>query len=142
MQQDRHSPTSSKTSQSESFRVAETRLGSIENSTPDTSKSVKLCIFDPTTPTNPASGSTQYTRACSTSTGEPSSMTVTLSGVLRFFHIENFLNASEADAMFLYSLWFLVRSRSKVLARESNGECDRVYKALVAAMVEMCEEAS
>jgi hypothetical protein len=61
-------------------------------------------------------------------------MTVTLSQVLSFFHIDNFPNASEDEAIFLYHLFFKLCVNAKVLAREAGGKSDRVLHALMSAL--------
>src|SRR5580658_1082372 len=123
-----NSPTSSKTIQSDSFRVATNLDPSIENEASSTSKFKKLCMtrgLD--SPTCDASGSTWNTLPISTSPAFPSTNIVTLSEVLDFFHILNFSNASEDEAIFFASLFFQMCGRAKILARQADGNCDRAY---------------
>jgi hypothetical protein len=124
---------SSNTIQSDSLRVATSRFGSIEKTQSSTSKSLYECIAEPTVPTMEASSSVPYTRTNKTSVVFPLTMTWTLSGVLEFFHIRNFSNASEDEAMFFLQLHFKLLANAKILAREGEGKCDRAYTALLNA---------
>jgi hypothetical protein len=132
------SATSSKTIQSDSFRVATSRDSSIENAASSKSKGAALCItsgFE--SPTCEASGSAQNILPTSTSVVFPSTIRVTLSGVLDFFHVSNFSNASEEEAIFFHSLFFHLCAKAKVLAREADGKCDRAYEAILSAITEV-----
>ena len=77
-----HSDNSSNTIQSDSLRVATTRLGSTTNTQSSTSKSLNECIADPTVPTADNSSSVVYTRPDNTSIVFPFTMTVTRKGLL------------------------------------------------------------
>jgi hypothetical protein len=59
---------------------------------------------------------------------------VTLNGVLELFHIENFSNVSEEEAVFLFRLHFDLCTAAKKLARESSGKADRAYQAVLAVL--------
>lgn len=59
---------------------------------------------------------------------------MTLRGVLDFFHIENFSNASEEEVMFFFGLHFQVCAQAKLLAREFEGKSDRAYRAGLSAL--------
>ena len=61
-------------------------------------------IGDPLTESSSASGSVAIIEPSSTASVFPPTMTVTLSGVLRFLQVENFANASEEEAMFFLQL--------------------------------------
>lgn len=130
---------SSKTIQSDSFRVATSRVSSIENTESSTSKSLNECILEPTVPTIEESSSIAYTRTDKTSVVSPFSMTVTRNGLFKFFHIENLVNASDEEIMFLAQLHFKMRANAKILAHEADGKCDRAYQAILSAMISMTE---
>jgi hypothetical protein len=59
---------------------------------------------------------------------------VTLSGVLRFFHVSNLENASDEEAMYFFRLLFQLKASAKRLARESGGKFDRAYVAFSEAV--------
>lgn len=134
------SDESSKTIQSESLRVATTRLGSTENTEPSKSKSLNECGADPTVPTIDSSSSIEYTRQDKTSIVFPRVMFVTLNGLLKFFHIENFENASDEETIFLGRLQFNMKANIKMLARELDGKADRMGQAVIDAMIHMSED--
>src|SRR5208337_1195976 len=125
---------SSKISHSASSRVTTALHDSMEKTASPTSN----CRYLPPAiiPTSGASGSSASMRPEKVSSGFPRSITVTLNDVLRFFHVENFSNASEEEAIFFFRLHFLVHARAKVLARESKGVCDRAYAAIMVALGE------
>jgi hypothetical protein len=128
---------SSKIIQSDSFRVATTRDGSIENAASSKSSAAALCMTDGSNiPTCDASGSAQNILTNNTSSVLPPTIKVTLSGVLDLLHISNFSNASDDEAIFFYSLFFHMNAKAKVLARRGNGTCDRAYAAFMSAMKE------
>jgi hypothetical protein len=137
-----HSDNSSKTIQSDSLRVATTRLGSTANTQSSTSNSLNECIADPTVPTTDNSSSIVYTRPDNTSIVFPFTMTVTRKGLFKFFHVENFENASEEEVMFLAKLHFNMHANVKMLAREAGGKADRVAQAVISTMIRMSEEVS
>jgi hypothetical protein len=64
-------------------------------------------------------------------------MTVTLSQVLAFFHVSNFSNASDDEAMFFYNLFFQFCASAKVLTRKARGTADRALNALVNSLAVM-----
>ncbi len=66
-------------------------------------------------------------------------MTVTRNGVLRFFHIGNFENASAEELNFLRLLHFRLHANIKHLAREAGGQADRAAQAVIEAMAGMCD---
>lgn len=61
-------------------------------------------------------------------------MTVTLSQILEVFHVKNFSNASDKEAMFFFNLWFRLWANAKTLTKDADGECDRAAQAFIAAM--------
>lgn len=131
-----NSSTSSKTIQSDSFRVATNRDSSIENETSSTSKHAALCMtsgFEK--PICDASESAKNILPINTSSVRPSTIRVTLSEVLDFLHVSNFSNASEEEAIFFYSLFFHLHAKAKILARDADGECDRAFKAFLSAIM-------
>lgn len=133
-----NSATSSKTIQSDSFRVAISRESSIEKSASSTSNPAKLCMTSRLEiPTCDASGSTAIIVPTNTSPVFPPTIKVTLSGVLEFFHISNLSNASEDEAIYFNSLFFHLCAKAKVLARESDGKCDRAYQAILSAIADV-----
>src|ERR1700678_1417531 len=117
--------SSSKTIQSDSFRVATTRVDSTENTASSTSN-VSHCCAAIEIPTCDASGSSASMRQKKTSVVFPSVMTVTFSGLRRVFHIENFENASEEKSPCLRLLPFELMANIKRLARLAHGDADCV----------------
>jgi hypothetical protein len=104
---------SSKTIQSDSFRVATNRDSSIENAAPSKSKPTALCIARGLeSPTCNASGSAPNILPTNTSVVLPLTINVTLSAVLDFLNISNLSNASEEVAIFCYSLFIHMRARA------------------------------
>ena len=128
------SDKSSKTIQSESLRVATTRLDSTENTEPSTSKSLNECGVEPTVPTIDDASSMEYTRQNKTSVVFPFTMIVIRNGLFKFFHIENLENASAEDVMLLAQLRFKMRANVEMLAREANGKADRAVRTVISAM--------
>ena len=124
---------SSKISQSALLRVATTRQGSTENTDPSRSNAAYLSPSH-RTPTISDSGSTFNTHPRSVSFNAPFRYDVTLIGVLDFFHIENFSNASEEEVMFFFGLHFQICAQAKLLAREFGGRSDRAYQAVLSAL--------
>jgi hypothetical protein len=61
-------------------------------------------------------------------------MTVTLSQVLEIFHVENFSNASDEEAMFFFRLFFRLCANAKSMTQEGDGKCDRACQALILAL--------
>jgi hypothetical protein len=122
--------SSSKTIQSDSLRVATNRVGSTEN-TESAISNVSYSLTPVQIPTNDSSESSVSMRPENTAMVFPRTMTVTLTGLLRFFHIENFENASEVEANFLRLLHFNLHANIKRLAREAQGSCDMVANAVL-----------
>jgi hypothetical protein len=124
--------SSSKTSQTDPCCAAATFFDSTENT--ESSKSSRSVPFsDEDIPIQPVDGSKSVIRQGYGREGFPLCQTVTLSDVLSFFHLENFPNATEVEVMFLFHLHFRVHVAARQLAREAQGECDRVYKSLLSA---------
>lgn len=125
---------SSNTIQSDPLRVATTRVGSTENTEPLSSKSLKECGASPTTPTMSDSSSIPYIRTDNTSDVFPWMITVTPKGLFKFFHVENFENASDEEVMFLAQLQFRMHANVRMLAREACGKADRMAEAVLSAV--------
>jgi hypothetical protein len=123
--------SSSNVSQSNSFLVASSRDGSTENAESSILNRANLRRVSTANATNPASASVAPIRPSKTAVVFPPSMTVTLNGVLDFFHVSNFSNASDEEAIFFHSLFFHLEAKAKILAREANGNCDRAFVALL-----------
>jgi hypothetical protein len=134
-----HSDGSSKTIQSDSFLVATTRVDSTENTESSTSN-VSYCFTPVIIPTCDASESNASIRPKKTAIVFPRTMTVTFNGLLRFFHIENFENASDEESTFLRLLQFNLQANIKKLAQAANGDADRAAQAVLSAMTSMFEE--
>ncbi len=127
---------SSNTSQSDSSRATDIRVGSTENTDPDNSNFLIASRSSrDDIPTTASAESRATTEPKRTSVVLPMMMTVTLSDVLEFFHMDNFSNASEEEAMFLHALHFKLLANAKILACEAEGRCDRAYRELISAMV-------
>src|ERR1035441_4223961 len=108
-----YSPTSgSKISHSASLRDTTTRPGSIENSAPSTSN-MPNSLSGEMIPTCDAASSKASIRPQTTISGSSRSSIVTFSGVSRFFHIENFENASDEEAMLFFRLFFKLNAYAK-----------------------------
>lgn len=129
--------SSSKISHSMSSRETTILPGSQENSAPVTSNSPNVCVSLPITLTSDGPSSKRIMRSDRTSSGWPRSMTVTLSQVLEFFHVENFSNASEEESIFFFNLFSGIYANAKILQRDADGKCDRATQALVTALEEI-----
>ena len=132
------SSDSSNITQSVLSRVAKTRQGSTESIASSKSNEAYLSVSSKI-PIDTLSTSAISTRPRSVCVTAPSRYDVTLRGVLDLFHIENFSNASEEEVMFLFSLYSVLCIEAKKLARDLNGEADRVYQALLSVL---CKESA
>jgi hypothetical protein len=130
--QDQSPTLVSKISHSASLRDTTTRPDSIENSAASTSN-MPYFRSGVMIPTCEADSSKASIRPQTTISGSSRSIIVTLSGVSRFFHIENLENASDEEAIFLFRLFFKLNAYAKILALEGDGKYNRAYQAFLLA---------
>lgn len=128
-------------SQSDPSRVAITRSDEQDNSASSRSSCLSSRVREIKNPNCEVSGCHAPIIPSQTSF-LPSSMRVSLSGVLDFFHIKNFSDASDDEFMFFSTVWFEMLACAKREGRARNGNCDRAHKALLHSVVNFCEEVS
>jgi len=133
--------STSKMSHSASLRDTTIRPDSIENSALLTSN-VPYFLSKEMIPTCDADSSNASMRPKKTISDSSRSIIVTLSGVSRFFHVENLANASDEEAMFLFRLQFKMLANIKMLALEADGKADRAVREVISAMTRISEEVS
>ena len=118
--------------QSSPSRCGLPRLCPAQRRFPAPSRSIALAQSLPVEmPTCEASSSTPNILHNTTFSTWPATITVTLTDVLRFFHVQNFSNASDEEAMFFLELHFKLLANAKILAHQAQGKCDRAHRALI-----------